>query len=222
MNLIPYIDTINKLNPLEQRLNFNPDHWRNFDYNNQLVSNDMHFITENYSKGISRNDIIHYLKQGNSTLLRGFLLTMVWGHGFSDHGKADNRGPWKVSQMLKNLEHSIKILDNAKKNLLNNDIISAHSSFNDMERCRVNFFSKFLYFLGRANNMKRYPLIFDARVAKTIGQLTSTNPNLFSIIDIQPKQDPVSYNNYVTEIHNIANTINVESEKIEYFLFSGI
>lgn len=91
-----------------------------------------------------------------------------------------------------------------------------------MERCRVNFFSKFLYFLGRANNMKRYPLIFDARVAKTIGQLTSTNPNLFSIIDIQPKQDPESYNNYVTEIHNIANTINVESEKIEYFLFNGI
>jgi hypothetical protein len=91
-----------------------------------------------------------------------------------------------------------------------------------MQRCRVNFFSKYLYFLGRSLNMTRYPLIFDARVAKTIGRLTSTNPSLFSIIDIQPKQDPISYNNYVTEVHNIANDLNVDSEKIEYFLFNGI
>ena len=70
--------------------------------------------------------------------------------------------------------------------------------------------------------MTRYPLIFDARVAKTIGQLTSTSPNLFPILDIQPKQDSISYNNYLTEIHEIASELNVESEKIEYFLFNGI
>jgi hypothetical protein len=147
---------------------------------------------------------------------------MVWGHGFSEHGRADNRGPWKVSQMLSNFDNTIVVLENAKNHLLLNNIQSAHSSFDSMQRCRVNFFSKYLYFLGRSLNMTRYPLIFDARVAKTIGKLTSTNPGLFSIIDIQPKQDPISYNNYVTEIHNIANDLNVDSEKIEYFLFNGI
>lgn len=222
MNLIPYLDTINNLNPLGQRLNFNPDHWRNFNYNNPLVTSDMTFISENYHNGISRQDIINYFNQEESTLIRGFLLTMVWGHGFSEHGRADNRGPWKVSQMLSNFDNTTEILENAKKHLLLNNIQSAHSSFDNMQRRRVNFFSKYLYFLGRSLNMKRYPLIFDARVARTIGQLTSTNPSLFSVIDIQPKQDPISYNNYVTEIHNIANELNVDSEKIEYFLFNGI
>ena len=222
MNLIPYLDTINNLNPLGQRLYFNPDHWLNFNYNNALVTGDMTFISANYQNGISRQDIINYFKQENSTLLRGFLLTMVWGHGFSEHGRADNRGPWKVSQMLSNFNNTILILENAKNFLKQDNIQDAHLSFDTMQRCRVNFFSKYLYFLGRSINMKRYPLIFDARVAKTIGQLTSTNPNLFSILDIQPKQDPISYNNYVTEIHRIASELNVESEKIEYFLFNGI
>lgn len=222
MNLTPYLVTINNLNPLGQRLYFNPDHWCNFNYNNALVTEDMTFISANYQNGISRQEIINYFRQENSTLLRGFLLTMVWGHGFSEHGRADNRGPWKVSQMLSNFDNSIAILESAKNHLLLNNIQSAHSSFDNMQRCRVNFFSKYLYFLGRSLNMARYPLIFDARVAKTIGQLTSTSPNLFSILDIQPKQNSISYNNYVTEIHEIAIELNVESEKIEYFLFNGI
>jgi len=222
MNLTPYLDQINNLNPLEQRLNFNPGHWCNFNYNNALVTDDMHFISANYQNGISRQEIINYIRQEDSTLLRGFLLTMVWGHGFSEYGRADNRGPWKVSQMLSNIDNAIEILENAKNHLLHDNIQSAHSSFDNMQRCRVNFFSKYLYFLGRSLSMARYPLIFDARVAKTIGQLTSTNPNLFSILDIQPKQDPISYINYVTEIHDIASELNVESEKIEYYLFNGV
>ncbi len=222
MNLIPYIDTINNLNPLGQRLFFNPDHWRNFNYNNQIVSNDMVFISENYQNGISRLDIINYFRQENCCLLKGFLMTMVWGHGFSEHGRADNRGPWKVSQMLINFDNARQTLAHAQNYLMENNLQAAHSSFDKMQRCRVNFFSKYLYFLGRALDMKYYPLIFDARVAKTIGQLTSKSPNLFSILDIQPKQDAISYNNYVTEIHNLSNELNLESEKIEYFLFNGI
>jgi len=222
MNLTPYLDTINNLKPLEQRLNFYSDHWKNFNYNNPHVTTEVAFISENYQNGISRQDIINYFNQDNSTLLRGFLLTMVWGHGFSEHGRADNRGPWKVSQMLNNFDNSILILENAKNHLLLNNIQSAHSSFDNMPRCRVNFFSKYLYFLGRSLNMAHYPLIFDARVAKTIGQLTSINPNLFSIFDVQPKQDSFSYSSYVTEIHSIASDLNVDAEKVEYFLFYGI
>ncbi len=71
-------------------------------------------------------------------------------------------------------------------------------------------------------DMTIYPLIFYARVAKTIGQLTSTKPNLFSTLETQPKQDSISYTNYVTEIHKIANSLNIEAENVEYFLFNGI
>jgi hypothetical protein len=222
MNLIPYLDSIKDLRPLEQTLNFNPDHWIQYNYNNELVTNDMNFIAQNYPNGISRQDIISYFTKENSTLIRGFLLTMVWGHGFSEHGRADNRGPWKVSQMINDLDKTIMILEDAKNNLLNDNIQLAHSSFRKMDRCRVSFFSKYLYFLGRSLKMTHYPLIFDARVANTIGQLISKNPNLYKFISSnhQPKQDRLSYNNYVMEIHRIANELNVESEQIEYFLFN--
>ena len=222
MNLIPYLDSIKDLRPLEQTLKFNPDHWSQYNYNNELVTNDMNFIAQNYQNGISRKDIINYFSEENSTLIRGFLLTMVWGHGFSEHKGADNRGPWKVSQMINDLDKTIMILEDARNNLLNDNIQLAHSSFLKMDRCRVNFFSKYLYFLGRSLKMINYPLIFDARVAKTIGKLISTNHNLYSILDINPKQDAFSYNNYVIEIHKIAIELNVDSEKIEYFLFNGI
>jgi hypothetical protein len=124
--------------------------------------------------------------------------------------------------MLSDFEGALAILENAKRYLVSGNIELAHSSFKNMQRCRVNFFSKYLYFLGRSMGIKHYPLIFDARVAKSIGYLTSTNPSFFSILDIQPKQDPTSYSNYVAEIHEIANQINVEGEKIEYFLFNGL
>ena len=221
MNLKPYLETINNLNPLGQRLYYDIDRWRDFIYNNESITNDMAFICENYRNGISRQDIISYFNQENSTLLKGFLLTMIWGHGYPQHGRGDNRGPWKVSQMFSKPENFL-ILENAKHHLEKNDLCSAYTSFDKMQRCRVSFFSKYLYFLGRSINMTDYPLIFDTRVAKTIGQLTSTNIGLFSILNIQPKQDPISYNTYVTSIHNIANELNIESEKIEYFLFKGI
>lgn len=222
MTLFNYLNEIKDLNPLEQRLFYNQKHWLEFDFNNQKVKNSLIFITENYTNGISRNEIIEYFKKDNSSLLIGFLMTMIWGHGYSKHGRADNRGPWKVNKMLSSFEDAMIILQNSKNHLLNNDYIKAHLSFDKMERCRVNFFSKYLYFLGRSLNIEIYPLIFDARVAKSIGQLNMTDSNLFDIIDIQPKQDSLSYQNYVNEIHKLATEMNVQAENIEFFLFNGI
>jgi len=222
MDIFLYSNEIRNLNPLEQRLFYRHNHWLEFDFKNQHVHYCINYITENYPNGITRNNIIDYLKVDNSSLLIGFLLTMIWGHGFSMHGRADNRGPWKVNKMLANFDNSIEILENSKKHLLKNDLISAHLEFNDMERCRVNFFSKYLYFLGRALEMKNYPLIFDARVAKSIGQLNVNNIRLFEILDIQPKQDALSFVNYVNEIHKLAHELNLPAENIEYFLFNGV
>lgn len=222
MQIINFRNEIDNLNPLEQRLYYNENHWMSFDYNNKEITNSIKFITENYKNGITRNEIIEYFKKENSQLLIGFLMTMIWGHGYSEHGRADNRGPWKVNKMFAEFDNAISILENSKNHLLKNDLISTHLAFKNMERCRVNFFSKYLYFLGRALEMKNYPLIFDARVAKSIGQLNMINCNLFEILDVQPKQDSVSYKNYVNEIHKLADEINVQAENIEYFLFIGV
>jgi len=222
MEITNYLNNIKNLNPLEQRLFYKKNHWIEFDFKNEEVNKSIIFITEKYSEGITRNDIIDYFKNENCSLLIGFLMTMIWGHGNSEQGRADNRGPWKVNKMLSKFDESIFILENSKSYLLKNDLISAHLAFGNMERCRVNFFSKYLYFLGRALKLKNYPLIFDARVAKSIGKLNMSNNDLYEILDIQPKQDAVSYRNYVYAIHKLADEMKVEAENIEYFLFNGI
>ena len=222
MNISPYIQAIHNLKPLEIKTSFKPNHWLNYDFKNPLITASLIYIIDNYSDGISRQDIITYLSSQDRSLLIGFLMTMIWGHGYSEYSRSDNRGPWKVAQMLDNLELAEEILGDANENLKNNNIIGAYNAFQNMKRCRVNFFSKFLYFLGKALKMTNYPLIFDVRVAKTIAQLTSTNLQLCSILNVQPEQDPNSFNIYVTEMHNISRRYNVEADKIEFFLFNGL
>ena len=220
MNLDSYKEIIRNLNPIEQCIYFDHNHWINFKYNNPVITTEVSYISKNYQNGISRKDIISYLSKENSSIRIGFLLTMIWGHGYSEHGKADNRGPWKVSKMLHNIEDSNLILEGAKYHLKQNDLESAYTCFDNMDRCRVNFFSKFLYFLGRSLNMNYYPLIFDTRVAKTMGRLT-LDSDLFSILEIQPKQSSAAYCSYIKKIHSIADTLELEAENIEYFLFNG-
>ncbi|MCB9318682.1 MAG: hypothetical protein H6570_05325 [Lewinellaceae bacterium] len=222
MNIQPYLEQINNLNPLEQVVYFNSDHWVNFDYKNNLVSDEMIFIAHKYANHITRGDIINHLRSQHGSLMSGFILTMIWGHGYSENGRADNRGPWKVSNMLNTYDQALTILESAKTCLEKNDIHAAHVSFNQMKRCRVNFFSKFLYFLGRSLNMKKYPLIFDARVAKTISLVNSINQDLCHILNIEPNQKPEAYVHYVNQMHEISQTNDVDADKLELFFFKGL
>jgi len=145
MNLQPYIKQIKELNPLSQRLFYNIEHWKNYNFNNQTILDDIEIITNEFRNGISRQEIIDFIGQNQDNLRMGFILTMIWGHGFSEHGKADNRGPWKVSQMLENLSKSEDILLNANNCLNNHDFKGAHNEFKDMKNGKykiISFYAK--------------------------------------------------------------------------------
>jgi hypothetical protein len=122
--------------------------------------------------------------------------------------------------MLEKVDEVEAMISKSKSYLMENNISGACHAFSSMKRCGISFLSKFLYFQGRALNMERYPLIFDARVASAIGQLTSSNLDFLSILNISPKQDEQSYSKYVMKVHNLANRYEIEAEKIEFFLFS--
>jgi hypothetical protein len=222
MNITPYLNEINNLNPLEQRLNYYPEHWVNYNYNNPRVNTEIIQITNQFNHSLSRNEIINYLRLPNRSLLRGFIMTMMWGHGFEIGRHPDNRGPWKLSRMLNDLDTSEAIINNAQTHLINNDIIAACLEFNGIDRCGVSFFSKYFYFLGRALDMNVYPIIFDSRVANSIIRLNSIDPILIELIDINPKQNPESYQNFINFIHTISIDNDVEGENLEYFLFLGV
>lgn len=63
MQIINFRNEIDNLNPLEQRLYYNKNHWMSFDYNNKEITISIKFITENYKNGITRNEIIEYFKK---------------------------------------------------------------------------------------------------------------------------------------------------------------
>lgn len=222
MNIEPYIDSIRNSSPLLIKTHFKEENWLNQSYQDLSIVHYIESISQKYSNGISRNDIINYLSNKNSSLVQGFLMTMIWGHGYTEHTKADNRGPWKVSQMLGNLKIAEKRLEDVKSSLLDNDLIKACNYFEGMNRCRISFYSKFLYFLGKGISMTNYPLIFDARVGRTIGQLISNDQQMFSVLEVRQSQDPFAFKIYVEKIHELSKAYNVEADNIEFFLFKGV
>ncbi len=220
MNIQPYLNDIIPLLPLNQSLTYTTKKWLIYNYTNPNVLPRLQFIIANYPNSISRNDIINYLRSPNMDLLTGFLMSMIWGHGAGPHGKMDNRGPFKVNEMTSDMANTNLILANCYAALQRNDILTAFNSFKPMSRIRVNFFSKFLYFLGRSLNLERYPLIFDARVASTMCRLNSVNIAVFKILTITPDQKFIAYESYLNMIHDQSRLHNVDADKIEYYLFS--
>ena len=219
MNIQPYLNEITPLLPLNQSLTYNTNHWQNYNFTNTNVPSRIQFIIANYPGLISRNDIINYLRSPNMDLLTGFLMCMIWGHGAGPHGNMDNRGPFKVNEMTSDMPNTNIILANCYAALQINDLLTAFNSFKPMSRIRVNFFSKFLYFLGRSLNLERYPLIFDARVASTMCRLNSVNIAVFNILTITPNQKFIAYESYLMMIHSQSQLHNVDADKIEYYLF---
>ena len=219
MNIQPYLNEITPLLPLNQSLTYNTNHLQNYNFTNPNVPSRIQFIIANYPDLISRNDIINYLRSPNMDLLTGFLMSMIWGHGAGPHGNMDNRGPFKVSEMTSDIANTNLILATCHTALQNNDILTAFNAFKPMKRIRVNFFSKYLYFLGRSLDLERYPLIFDARVASTMCRINSINIEVFNLLTITPGQRFTTYESYLNMIHQQSRMHNVDSEKIEYYLF---
>ncbi len=219
MNIKPYLSQIQACNPLSQHLYYNSEMWVKYKFENPNIPTKILFITKKYPKSISRENIIDYLRSPEKELLTGFLMTMIWGHGASEHGKMDNRGPYKVNIMTSDIANTYNVLENCYTALINNDIKSAFESFNTMKKIKVNFFSKFLYFLGRSLNIEKYPLIFDARVASAMCKLNSIDNGIFNILTIAPGQKYVSYESYMNIMHELSISNIVDAEKIEYYLF---
>ncbi|MDR3611883.1 MAG: hypothetical protein P4L27_15035 [Ignavibacteriaceae bacterium] len=201
---------------MNQLQEYNVTNWSNYNYNSDEICHEIQEILSEYPIGITRQNIIVHYQSYPHNILKGFLMSMIWGHGY------DNRGPWKVSKMLTDFPAAIEILNNAANAVVDQDLIRAHKSFRNMQKIRVNYFSKYLYFLGRGRNINRYPLIFDNRVASSICRLHDTNSDWFNLFNIQSNTDAESYLSYNNLLHQQSDELNIEAEKIEYFLYLGI
>lgn len=223
----PYLKEIENLDFLTSKSNFHIKNWQDSKDLNYSIKLLLENIFSQFEDGISRQNIIDSLKLTDDPnfLIKGFLMTMIWGHGYSKkdkNSKSDNRGPWKVSKMLLDFPNKILSLKKIFDYLNQSQLRNACLEFASFERCKISFYSKYLYFLGKSINPLKYPLIFDARVATTMIKLEMKDISLCELVEIKPNQNVDSYLSYVERIQNLALDYRLEADNIEYFLFKGI
>ena len=96
-----------------------------------------------------------------------------------------------------------------------------------------NFFTKYLYFLGKSVDEKRpeknnyYPLIYDDRVATAFVKIAvesdnnsnKVEPHPLELVTAHARPARYAYMNYMRFAANQALVIDCELDKIEYFMF---
>ncbi len=82
------------------------------------------------------------------------------------------------------------------------------------------FYTKHLYFLGKSQSIKRYPLVFDNRVANGLARLSSMNDEWFRMISIAAIRDWDAYRQYFQFAHAEADKIGCKPDQVELFLFN--
>ncbi len=140
---------------------------------------------------------------------RVFLGAMLWGYGTVGYG------PWRTRRMLFTPD-SGNMLKKTFDLIAENRIEDAYSGFR-LDWCGPSFFTKFFYFSGFGPGSRRYPLILDAVVRKSLMSLADVDHSDFALTS---RWDPRGYTRYIQVMHEWAQELNCEAHNIELFLFS--
>jgi len=117
-------EEIRMLVPEDQSIRYDKWQWKGW-----LKSDrDFSYIVEAYPQSITRADLTvmsreaHQLKDDELNR-RLFLASMIWGFGTSD-----NRGPWRVSEMMRNVDSS-DVLRRSLSLISDGRIVDAYRGF---------------------------------------------------------------------------------------------
>jgi hypothetical protein len=89
-----------------------------------------------------------------------FLLSMTWGYYNA------NNGAFRVNRLVAGGNR--KLIRESLNKMKDRNVAAAFDALNSIPYMGMSYISKALYFVGRALNMKRYPLILDNRVAEAL------------------------------------------------------
>lgn len=146
---------------------------------------------------------------------------MIWGHEAGEGGKRDGRGPWKVSQMFCDPGRAKRVLA-AVTASSGPAVADAYKALlGSLPRCGPNFFTKHLYFLGKAARVPSYPIILDNRVASGLARLAGLSSLAARMVDVSATRTVDAYLAYLRFVHAEAARIGCEPDQIEMFLFNA-
>ncbi len=150
-----------------------------------------------------------------------FLASMIWGHESGEGGRRDGRGPWKVRQMISDETDARQVL--ASLDVSSRSAIAASYSAltGAFKRCGPNFFTKHMYFVGKALALKHYPVIFDNRVASGICQVAGLKGQAARMISVSTSRSLAGYMTYLDFVHRESDRLGCQPDQIELFLFGA-
>ena len=199
-----YLDEINGLDPMSQKLNYNIDNWEN-----GIENIELQLIHQNFNGCISRQGLFNYCNE-NHLIEYKFLAIMMWGYGGGDNLRSAGYGPFRVNRIMVN--GVLNILPQVINYIDNGELFRALENVVGVDNFGISFASKTLYFLSLHAPNRGY--ILDLRVARSINHLTGNFPQ--SSLHRNPIQ---TYQNYQNILDNWANDYNLQKDKIELFLF---
>jgi hypothetical protein len=201
-------------------MHFAYDYWADEFNGNQYLSPRLAQVREALGDGFTRSELVAFYKKTNVGIETKFLACMIWGHEAPAGSRRDSRGPWKVSQMFADpdvAEEAIRLGSVAT----DEHLVRAYKTIDRaLPRCGPNFFSKHFYFLGKAQGMKEYPLIFDDRVANGLLKVAMADSSAFSMVSVGTIRKPEAYLRYLSFAFDQARVVKCAPDQIEYYLFT--
>jgi hypothetical protein len=168
---------------------------------------------------LSRTDVAEIGRTDEPNRDRRLLIaSLMWGYGTS--------GLWRrqTKEAVRRLFRDPFVglyerLEKCGSLLADPDIGAAYTSLTGIPGVRSAFFTKYLYFKGRALDEDwDYPLILDTLVAKSLASLTG-HTHFVTLDSYWPKEDPASYCRYVHTMHRWAEHLHTTADAIEFYLW---
>ena len=220
--LIPeeQFDAIRALNIDEHRTMCVYESWEAEFPTGTYVSRSIEVIKNALGASFTRSELVAFYQCSNVKAETKFIAAMLWGHEAPSGSRRDSRGPWKLSQMFaepSDAESAIRSVSLESPE----GITKAYKLLDKtLKRCGPNFFTKHFYFLGKAQGLDPYPLIFDDRVANGLIKIGLSNQATLDLVRVSALRKPRAYHEYLTLAKSEADRIGCDLDQIEYYLFN--
>lgn len=177
-------------------------------------------IKEALGADFTRSELVNFYQMEDVGPETKFVAAMLWGHEAPAGGRRDSRGPWKLSKMFAQPSDAQAAIRSVSLDTETNITKAYRLLDKALDRCGPNFFTKHFYFLGKAQGLTPYPLIFDDRVASGLIKIMLQNQLPQKMVKISASRKPEAYLQYLAFAKREAVRIGCSLDQVEYYLFN--
>jgi hypothetical protein len=207
----------------QRRQRYDPDKWRELAHDVRGLAPSLLPILQDYPCGLNRSDVtkiaveaaehddlLHYKKL--------FLASMIWGFAQAGYG------PYRTKRVTCSNDDLWRKLERVSHFLRSRQIAEAYDRL-DVKFYGPAFFTKYMYFFGRAVDSSNYPIILDTMVCRSLDSHNALDK--FATVARRKAdnqityvyRDSAKYGQYTRKMREWARGLNCNADDIECFLY---